>query len=44
MGLLAGFLLLSVLYIAISGVSSLQVTYAAFDKETGPAAHKSKAQ
>ncbi|MCJ1474609.1 hypothetical protein MMC13_003269 [Lambiella insularis] len=40
MGLLVGFLLLSILYVAISGVSSLQVSYAAFDRENGPAAQK----
>ena len=43
MGLLVSFLLLSILYVAISGVASLQVTYAAFDKENNPAAQK-KAQ
>ncbi len=43
MGLLVSFLLLSILYVAISGVASLQVSYAAFDKENGPAAQK-KAQ
>ena len=36
MGILTAVLLLSVLYVAISGVASLQITYAAFDKETGP--------
>ena len=40
MGFLAGLLLLSILYVAISGVASLQVSYAAFDKEQGPAAQK----
>ena len=43
MGLSVSFLLLSILYVAVSGVASLQVTYAAFDKENGPAAQK-KAQ
>lgn len=43
MGLLVSSLLLAVLYVAISGIASLQVTYAAFDKEMGPAAQK-KAQ
>jgi hypothetical protein len=43
MGLLVSFLLLSILYVAISAVASLQVTYAAFDKENGPAAQR-KAQ
>ena len=28
-----------ILYVGISGVASLQVSYAAFDKEMGPAAH-----
>ena len=40
MGLLVGFLLLAILYIAINGVASLQVPYAAFDKEMGPGAQK----
>jgi hypothetical protein len=40
MGFLAGLILLSILYAAISGVASLQVTYAAFDKETGQSGHK----
>lgn len=43
MGILTAVLLLSILYVAISGVASLQITYAAFDKETGPA-KQSKAQ
>lgn len=43
MGLLVSFLLLSILYVAISGVASLQVSYAAFDKENGPSGQK-KAQ
>ncbi|OAP62460.1 hypothetical protein AYL99_04663 [Fonsecaea erecta] len=40
MGYLVGFLLLLILYVAISGVASLQVTYAAFDKEQGQLATK----
>lgn len=40
MGFLVGFLLLSILYVAISAVASLQVTYAAFDKEQGQLATK----
>ncbi|KIW72604.1 hypothetical protein PV04_00786 [Phialophora macrospora] len=40
MGFLVGFLLLSMLYVAISAVASLQVTYAAFDKEQGHLAGK----
>lgn len=44
MGLLATFLLLSILYVGISGVASLQVTYAAFDREMGPAASKKQTQ
>ena len=40
MGLLVSFLLLSILYVGINGVASLQVSYAAFDKEMGPAAQK----
>jgi hypothetical protein len=40
MGLLVGIILLSILYVGINAVSSLQVSYGAFDKEMGPAAHK----
>ncbi|MCJ1414700.1 hypothetical protein MMC32_001027 [Xylographa parallela] len=40
MGLFAGSILLSILYVAISVVSSLEVSYASFDKENGPAAQK----
>ncbi|KAI4124616.1 MAG: hypothetical protein LQ347_005676 [Umbilicaria vellea] len=40
MTFIVGFLLLAILYVAISGVASLQVTYAAFDKEMGPAAQR----
>ena len=40
MGFLVGIPLLMILYYAISGVASLQVTYAAFDKETGQLAQK----
>ena len=44
MGFLGAILLGSILYVAVSGVSSLQITLAAFDKDTGPAAQRSKAQ
>ena len=44
MGLLISFLLLSILYVGIIGVASLQVSYAAFDKEMGPAAQKKQSQ
>lgn len=40
MGLIVTIVLLSVLYVAISGISSLQVSYAAFNKEMGPGAQK----
>ena len=40
MGILITIPLLMILYVAISGVSSLQVSYAAFDKEMGPTAQK----
>lgn len=43
MGLLVGFVLLSILYLGLNAISSLQVSYAAFDKEMGPTAQK-KAQ
>ena len=42
MGLFVALLLLSILYVAIAGVASLQVSYAAFDKEMGPTAQKGK--
>ena len=35
MGFLAGFILLMILYVGISALASLQVSYAAFDKEQG---------
>ncbi|KAL6250441.1 hypothetical protein RBB50_002743 [Rhinocladiella similis] len=40
MGLLVSFLLLSILYVGVSALASLQVTYAAFDKEMGQLAAK----
>ena len=40
MGFLVGFLLLSILYVAVSAVASLQVTYAAFDKDQSQSASK----
>ncbi|KAL6716203.1 hypothetical protein ACLMJK_005769 [Lecanora helva] len=40
MGLLVAVLLISILYVGINGVASLQVSYSAFDKEMGPAAQK----
>ncbi len=43
MGIFVTLILLSILYVGISAIASLQVTYAAFDKEMGPAAQK-KAQ
>ncbi|CAG8976886.1 hypothetical protein HYALB_00003497 [Hymenoscyphus albidus] len=43
MGLLVTVLLLSILGVGISAISSLEVSYGAFDKEMGPAAQK-KAQ
>lgn len=44
MGFLVSLILVSILYVAISGVASLQVSYAAFDKEMGPAAQKKQTQ
>ncbi|KAL9117068.1 MAG: hypothetical protein Q9187_006396 [Circinaria calcarea] len=44
MGLVVGLLLFSILYVGISALSSLQVSYAAFDKEMGPAAQKKQQQ
>ncbi|KAI9840807.1 MAG: hypothetical protein M1837_001280 [Sclerophora amabilis] len=40
MGILTALVLLSILSVGINGVSSLQVSYAAFDKEMGPSAQK----
>lgn len=40
MGLLAGAILVAILSVGISAVSSLQVSYGAFDKDMGPAAQK----
>ena len=44
MGLLVSFILISILYVAINGVASLQVSYAAFDKEMGPTQQKKQPQ
>jgi hypothetical protein len=43
MGIIVSLLLLSILSVGISAISSLEVSYGAFDKEMGPAAQK-KAQ
>lgn len=40
MGLLVAVILLSILSVGLRAISSLQVSYAAFDKEMGPAAQK----
>jgi len=40
MGLIAGVILLSILYVGVSALASLQVSYAAFDKEQGQLAGK----
>ncbi|RDW74119.1 hypothetical protein BP5796_07561 [Coleophoma crateriformis] len=40
MGLLTTFFLLSILGVGLKALTSLQVSYGAFDKEMGPAAHK----
>lgn len=44
MGLLVSLILISILYVGINGVASLQVSYAAFDREMGPSAQKKQAQ
>ena len=44
MGLLVSSILISILYVGISGIASLQVSYASFDRENGPAAQKQKQQ
>jgi hypothetical protein len=43
MGLIVGLILISILGVGLSALGSLKVSYAAFDKEMGPAAQK-KAQ
>lgn len=43
MGLIAMIFFLTIAFVAVRALASLQVSYAAFDKENGPAAHK-KAQ
>lgn len=40
MGLIVGIIMFMILSVGIAAVSSLQVSYAAFDKEMGPAAQK----
>lgn len=40
MGLVGTIIMLTMLYVGLSAVSSLQVSYGAFDKENGPAAQK----
>lgn len=40
MGILVTIPLFLIGYVGVVGVGSLQVSYAAFDKEMGPAAHK----
>lgn len=40
MGLLVGLLLLVILSVGISALGSLKVSYAAFEKDIGPAAQK----
>jgi Na+-transporting methylmalonyl-CoA/oxaloacetate decarboxylase gamma subunit len=40
MGLVVVVILLSILSVGLRAISSLQVSYAAFDKEMGPAAQK----
>jgi hypothetical protein len=40
MGLVAAVILISIVSVGIRAVSSLEVSYGAFEKEMGPAAHK----
>ena len=40
MGFMALFVMLSVVYVGLSALSSLQVSYGAFDKEMGPSTQK----
>ena len=41
-GFLVAILLSSLLYVGISAIASITVSYAAFDKEMGPAAQQKK--
>lgn len=43
MGILVSLILLSILYVGISGIAGMEVSYAAFDREMGPQAQR-KAQ
>lgn len=40
MGFLVGFLLLAILYVGFAALSSLEITHAAFEKESGPGGAK----
>lgn len=40
MGILAGLFFLLILYVGISAIGSLEVSYAAFEKEMGPNVQK----
>lgn len=40
MGITVSLLLFSILYVAVSAVSSVEVSYMAFSKEMGPAAQR----
>lgn len=40
MGLVGTIIMLTMLYVGLAAVSSLQVSYGAFDKENGPAGQK----
>ena len=44
MGLFVTILLLSILYVGVSAISGLEVSYMAFSKEMGPQAQKNKQQ
>ena len=44
MGLMVAIVLISILYVGLSALGSLNVSYAAFSKENGPAAVAKKQQ
>lgn len=44
MGILTTLLLVTIGYVGVNALGSLQVSYAAFDKENGPQAQRNKAQ
>ena len=44
MGLMVSLLLLGILYVGVSAIAGLEVSYIAFSKDMGPSAQKNKQQ